>query len=470
MNAKIRKIFWILSGIIIPTQIAACRPVSGQCSKDTETLCLEVDLQDRSVVPKRLKLSLSSMSGPQVFDFDAQEVWRTRPYFVEIKFPPNVPDSLDVEAIGSNDDAGAAQGMPVARTLVSVQPRTASRPTRLVLTPVPGGMGDDMSGDLGPVDLATPPVDLTNPDLATPPFIWTNVTPASAPAKLLAVSGVAAASSTIYAVGASATLLKSIGGSTFASAVGPPVGASDFTALWVQSAMELWLADASGKVFMSSDGANTAGNWADKMSGETIAMRAISGSAGRNSLYIGGDQSSRALVLNPLSSTIWTASVASCTQGSKLLGIWASPNYVLFAGEGFKLAKATNPAVACTSLSQMGFAGLPNVTAVHGISDTVAFAITNDGQLGMTDLTATNNRITRAGSVGTATFTGLWVKSATEVWISASSRVYLWNGSSFADRTSNLPGGYVWTGIWGDGNGGLWLVGYQGTVGAIYKH
>ena len=107
---------------------------------------------------------------------------------------------------------------------------------------------------------------------------------------------------------------------------------------------------------------------------------------------------------------------------------------------------------------------------MHGISDTVAFAVTNDGQLGMTDLTAANNRITRAGSLGSATFTGLWVKSATEVWISASGRVYLWNGSNFADRTGNLPVGYVWTGIWGDGNGGLWLVGQQGAVGAIYKH
>jgi hypothetical protein len=332
-----------------------------------------------------------------------------------------------------------------------------------------------------PVDMAKPPADMAtpdmaNPDMATPP-VWGNVTPATAPAKLYGISGVTAGGTVIYAVGAAATVLKSTDKMTFVGAAVPAAGTTDFSALWVRDAMNLYVADTNGKVFASSDGAATAANWADKATNSTFPQRAIYGRSGADSLVVAGDDTSRALLLTPLSSTTWSATMSSCTGGVKTLGVWGSTNYYVLVGEGLKAAKGGNPAMtACTALQPMSITGSPNLVAVSGFNDQNAWLISADGQLIHADLTAANDKMNQRGVVANATFAALWVRSANDVWIAGSvggsPKIWQWNSNTMSDRTSNLStlgAGYTLTGIWGDGTGAVWIIGNNATNGAIFK-
>lgn len=326
-----------------------------------------------------------------------------------------------------------------------------------------------------PADMATP--DMSNPDMASP-FAWTNVTPATAPGKLNAISGfVGGGITTVYAVGAAATVLKSANGAAFAPAASPAMGAMEFTALFIRDASNLWVADANGKVFTSTDAAATTANWTDKMTGSAIPQRGIFGRAGADSVLVAGDDTTRGLFLNPSSGTAWSATVSACTGGVKTTGVWGSAGYYLFVGEGLKAAKGPNPAMACNSLSNMDLVGSANFVAASGVDDQNAFLLTADGQLGHSDLTAANDKMFRRGRVMNATFTALWVRNQNEVWVvgslAGSPKVWQWvTGSlNMTDRTGNLSAaGYTLSGIWGDSAGSLWIIGNNGGTGAIFKH
>ncbi|MBL9006931.1 MAG: hypothetical protein JNJ46_21930 [Myxococcales bacterium] len=336
--------------------------------------------------------------------------------------------------------------------------------------------------DMATPDMAAPPVDMAPVDMApgdmATPFAWASVTPGTAPAKLYGISGVASGGTNIYVVGASATVVKSTNGTQFAAAAAPATGAMDFTSLWVQDANNLYVADANGRVFVSTDGATAAGNWSDKGTGSLTPQRAIFGRSGAGaSVLVAGDDTTRALLLTPITAPSWSTTATACTGGVKSTGVWASSSYYLIVGEGFKAAKGTNPATACTQLSNMDLAGSPNFVAASGVDDQNAYLLTADGQLGHTDLTAANDKMFRRGRVNGATFTAMWVRNVNEVWVVGSQggnpKVWQWQSGSMnmTDRTGTLSaGGYTLTGIWGDGAGGLWIIGNNGTNGAIFKH
>ncbi len=338
---------------------------------------------------------------------------------------------------------------------------------------------EDMASPV--VDMASPVPDMATPDMANPdmatPFAWTNVTPTTTPARLYGISGSTGGGTVIYVVGAAATVLKSSNGTTFTAAAVPAAGTMDFTSLWVRDSTNLFVADGNGKVFASNDGAATAGNWVDKMTNSTFPQRAIFGRSAADSVLVAGDETGKALLLTPLSGTTWSATNAACTSNVKSTGVWGSANYYLIVGEGLKATKGTNPASACTALSNMGINGSPNFVAASGVDDKNAFLLTADGQLADSDLTAANDKMNLRGRVMNATFTAMWARTKDEVWVVGSlggaPKIWQWvNGSTnMTDRTGNLAAtGYTLTGIWGDGSGALWIIGNNATNGAIFKH
>ena len=351
---------------------------------------------------------------------------------------------LDLDALQSGRNNSPDLSLPVVQDMTSPAPV-------------------DMTVNL--VDLASPR-DMGTPDLL-PVFAWTAVTPAVAPMNLYGISGVGSgATASIYVVGQAATVIKSVAGAAFIAGTGPTGATADFNALWVKDAMNLWVADGAGKVYTSTDGATTALAWADKMTGASMVQRAISGRAGKDDVLVAGDDTTKGLLLNPTAGTTWSA--ANCAQGEKVLGVWGSPNYYVFVGDKLKASRGTNPAMGCTPMVQMGVTGAPSITAVSGTSDTDAWMVTADGQLINADLTAANDKMIRQKNLGGATFSALWVKSATDIWI-VGSKIWQWDGMNIVDKTGNLPTGYTLTGVWSDGTS-IWVIGNKSNVGAIFKH
>ncbi len=320
---------------------------------------------------------------------------------------------------------------------------------------------DDLTVIVPPTDMSKPPADMT------PPVTWTNVTPATAPSHLLAISGYAAAmTEAIYIVGQSDTILTSADGTTFTpGATTPSNGGKDLNALWVASALDVWVADSVGNVFETPDAAVT---WNNKNTGATMAQHAIFGRAGKDVL-VGGDDTSKALELTPLTATSWTAST-QCPQNQKIFGIWASTDTYVVVGDKNTAAKAADPSTACTKLSASGVNGTPPFTAISGTADNNIWAVTNDGQLAAADLTA--NTISTKVSKNNGNFVAVWVNSATEIWVAdQNDKVYMSDGTTLVDKTGNLNpgGGSSLTGIWGDGTH-IYVIGNKGASGFIYKH
>lgn len=318
-----------------------------------------------------------------------------------------------------------------------------------------------------PADMTVPRDMVVPPDLMPVPFAWSNESPTVPPLNLYAISGVTVGGTTnIYAVGKTATFLKSTGGQ-FAAGVGPTGVVTDFNALWLKDANNVYVAESTGKVFLTTDAAATAANWSDKATGAPNSQRAIAGLAGKDEVLVGGDDTSKALILKPLSATAWTATNANCTQTKKIFGIWGGTNYYAIVGEGLRISKSQDPVAGCNSIMQMGVSGTPDLTAVHGNSDTSVWAVSKDGQLMSTDLTG-NNKLQREANVTGATFNAIWAKADNNVWV-VGTKVWQWNGTTLIDRTGDLPAGYTFTGVWGNATN-VWIVGNLATAGAIFKH
>ncbi len=336
--------------------------------------------------------------------------------------------------------------------------------------PVDMAMPVDM---VKPVDMVTPPVDMAMPDMATP-TTWTNVTPTPAPGKLYAISGnYAGGMTTIYVASAAGAVLKSTNGTAFSSlAVG---GMADLLGLWVKDASTVYVVDNSGNTYATANGGAAAADWANKMSMEGGIVRAVYGQTGTDSVLIGGANTTRALFLKPTSGTTWSAADNLTAQGKQIYGIFAGATYYVTVGDN-RAAKCTDPltAATCAALSKSGFAGSPILTAVHGTADNNVWIVTEDGNLAQSDLTSGTNQMTKRGNIGGGNFAAVWVKSANEVWIAGSAgggqRIWMWDGATLQNKTGNLSTSYVLTGIWGDGNGNIWVVGNNGNAGGIFKH
>jgi hypothetical protein len=328
------------------------------------------------------------------------------------------------------------------------------------------------------------PDDLTMPDLM-PPY-WVDVSPATAPKNLYAIAGTVTSGSgtnsvtTIYAVGQSATVLKWASGgsgSTFSAGVNNSGEKGDYTALWLDSAMAVYMADSLGDVWETSDGATNANNWTDLKTGAPAGQHAIYGqSGGTGEVLVGGDSAGDNLYLNPLTLTLPMWMAAGIPGGKKVLGIWAGTSNFIAVGDMLTAAKTPSPLPPAATMPTWttinnNATGNPSYTAVSGSADNDVWVVTGDGQLLTVDLTVATGTLSKKTNKGGGNFTGVWVKSATEVWIvDNGGAVYEWNGTTLLTMTQDLPGGYALTGIWGDGNGGLWITGNKGANGAIFKH
>jgi len=325
--------------------------------------------------------------------------------------------------------------------------------------------------DLSMPDLAAPPDLVQQPDMS--PIGWTNVTPAMAPSSLAAIAGAGTVSGgnlAIYIVGKGATILKSTDGNSFAAAPAPTAAMADFNALWVQSATDVWVADSAGAVYEHKMGVDAAMGWVNKLSPAPMAMaqRAIFGRAATSDIVVAGDDTSKALTLTPLSGTTWVS--ANHMLGVKIAGVWAGATYIV-VGENGKAARALTPSLTWGAIGLGPMATAANLTAVSGTADNAVWVVTSDGQLLSTDLTAMNPRLSREALQAGASFTGVWARSTTEVWIvGKASTVYMWNGTSLVDRRANLPAGYDLTGVFGDGTS-VWIVGNNTSTGsgAIFR-
>lgn len=83
---------------------AACRALKGQCSKRTDTLCLQLSLADATQLPDAVSLSITtdrdSSSAPtkDVARPDIVETLQKRPYIVEIELGTQPPENLYLDA------------------------------------------------------------------------------------------------------------------------------------------------------------------------------------------------------------------------------------------------------------------------------------------------------------------------------------------------------------------------------------
>lgn len=150
---------------------AGCREVPGACGKAAETLCLAAELADTSVVPKTLRLTLSALGiPPRTQDYDVGAVIAQRPYFIEVTIGGTAVDTIDINCVGYQNEAGDV-GMPVVSGSKSVMRSTADRPTYIRLFPM------TPTND----DLASPTEDLSSPgDMRASPGDMRNMAPSDA--------------------------------------------------------------------------------------------------------------------------------------------------------------------------------------------------------------------------------------------------------------------------------------------------
>jgi hypothetical protein len=435
--------------------VAGCREVKGQCGKRTDTVCLQIDLADRSVIPDIVSLQLSANEVTRTSGLpNAAATLRDRPYIVELELTNPPPVLLTIRAEGTSLTSGVGEArQPLLLTAqLTLQPSTAARPTILILTG-PGGSGEDMAA---PQDGPTGQDGYTSPDQR--PTQWQQVYSSPMP-RLRAMSGTTVGALTIWGVGDNGLIVRG-DGNTF-SAVTPPALGAPLTGLWAVSSTTLYVCDSMGRVFFTT---NAGSSWTGAAVGS--ALRAIYG-RGPNDIMVVGDNSTTG---HHFDGTSWNA--VTHNLGAPATSVWFGSMYWYVVGNDGHGARAMDPETASswTTLTPLSAKNLQMISGQAG-SDQFPLAVGDDGVV---------QYYHPAGMWMSTGYPGGAI-NLTSAWVTGTGFAHVAGANGTVWRYTNGPwqslgnanlASYTLTGIWGDGTGGLWVSGHglASDPGGIWKY
>lgn len=435
----------LLAGAVLST--AACREIQDQCSSRSDTLCLQIGLTDRSVIPDELQLNLSagSVSKPATFS-DVGAILGQRPYLVEIELASPPPAELTIDAGGYLKQTG----QKIAGAQLTLVPASASRPTVLNLAALGGGGGDGGGGDGLPADLP-PGADLR-------PTNW-GMAYFSAGKPLTSISGSTTGGLTVMATGAGQLVVRG-DGKVFAARQ-TSGGTAAVSGVWLASATSAWACDRGGMIYSTTDGGLT---W-PTAANIGYALNAIYGRSSSDILAVGDNPSGA----THFDGTAWRN--APHSAGLPFYGVWASNSTYYIAGGSGQGERSPTPETlgswtAIANLNGMTLRGMSGLLSSDAFPVAVGDAGTVEYYQMVTgkwqDLGFPNKGVKLAAA---------WVTGAANGFVvGTGGTVYFYNNGAWVSYGNSNLNGYDLTGIWGDGSGGIWVSASNGTDGAIFKY
>lgn len=426
----------------------ACREIPGHCSSRTDTLCLQIAVADRSVVPDSLQLNLSATGMSKQVEFaNVGSILSQRPYLVELELASPPPDSLSIDAGGYL----SASSQKIAAAQLTLSPATAARPTLLTLSTLGGG---DLGGTGNP-DMPAPDQG-QGPDLR--PTGWSMVYQ-SIGKPLTSISGALSGGAMIMATGANQLIVRG-NGTNFTAGV-TTAGTATITGVWLAAANAAWACDRGGYIHSTGNGGMT---WQTSPA-IGYPLNAIHG-RGINDIVAVGDST--------ISATHWDGSSwknAPQNSGVPMYGVWLSSTTAYIAGGSGQGARSTNPEMVgswalIANLNGMTLRGMSGYLG----ADTFPLAVGDAGTVVYYQM-ATGKWQNLQFPNGTAKLTAAWVSGSANAYVvGAGGVVYFFNNGAWSSLSNSNLSGYDLTGIWGDGSGGLWVSATNGTDGAIFKY
>lgn len=445
MRASIRT-YPLLAATVLSA--AACREIPGQCSSRTDTLCLQINLTDRSAVPDELSLSLSASGMSKQSDFaNVASILSQRPYVVELALQDPPPSSLSIDATGYL----SATSQKIATGQITLAPATAARPTILNLTPLGGSdLGSGGNQDMFPAD-QSPGADLR-------PTGWTMVYKSSGK-PLTGISGTTVGGLMVMATGSNQLVVRG-NGTTF-TAGNTSAGNATHSAVWLASANSAWVCDRGGIIYSTINGGTS---WtASNAIG--YPLNGIYGRSTTDILAVGDSTISAA----HWDGTSWKN--VPHNSGVFMYGVWISNTTYYMAGGNGQGAKSANPEMTgswglIANLNGMTLRGMSGYQATDAIPLAVGDAGTVEYYQAITgkwvDLQFPNKA---------AKLTAAWVAGPGQGYVvGAAGTVYYFNSGAWSSYSTSSLTGYDLTGIWGDGAGGIWVSASNGSDGAIFKY
>ncbi len=427
---------------------AACREIAGQCSSRTDTLCLQIDLADRSVIPDKLQLNLSATGMSKQSDFsNVSPILSQRPYVVELELQNPPPGSLSIDAGGylspTNQKIAAGQ--------LTVSPASAARPTILSLLPLGGSdLGSTGNQDMFPADQPS------GADMR--PAGWAMVY--QSPGKpLTSISGTTNGGLTLMATGPSQLVVRGNGTTFTAGQIS--AGNAAISGAWLASATTAWVCDRGGYIYSTTNGGTS---WtASNAIG--YPLNAIYGRSATDILAVGDSTISAA----HWDGTSWKN--APQNSGSPMYGVWISGTTYYIAGGGGVGEKSTNPEMVgswglITKLSSMTLRGMSGFQT----SDAFPLAVGDGGTVEYYQM-VTGKWVDLQFPNKAVNLSAAWVSGAANGYVvGTGGTIYYFNNGAWSSVGNSTLGGFDLTGIWGDGAGGIWVSASNGTDGAIFKY
>ena len=421
---------------------AGCREIQGQCSTRKETLCLQIELIDRSVIPDELQLNLSAAGMSKLATFpEVSSILGKRPYLVEIELPSPPPVELSIDAGGYLK----ATSQKIAAAQLTLAPATAARPTVLNLAALGGGDGGSLPSDLP-----------SGTDLE--PAGWSMVYFSSGK-QLTSISGTTAGGLTIMATGTGQLVVRGNGTNFTASQLSN--GSANLTGIWLASATSAFACDRAGIVYSTTNGGAA---WTPSPN-LGYPLNAIYGRSTSDILVVGDSTISAA----HFDGASWKN--APHNAGLPFYGVWASSNAYYIVGGSGQGERSATPEVAgsWTLISNLNGMTLRGISGYQS-SDMFPLAV-GDGSTDEYYQMATKNWVDLKFPQPGVNLAASWASGGANGYVvGAAGTVYFYNNGAWASVGNSNLNGYDLTGIWGDGAGGLWVSASKGTDGAIFKY
>ena len=271
---------------------------------------------------------------------------------------------------------------------------------------------------------------------------WGAATSAETSGTTQNLNGVWGSSSTsIWAVGAGGTILKS-NGTTWTSQTSNTAQA--FNGVWGSSATSVW-AVGDGGTIMKFNGTT----WSAQSSGVTENLNAVWGSDASNVWAVG--TSGTILKFN---GTTWTPQTSNTTQA--LNGVWgASATSVWAVGATGTVLKFNGTAWSAQTSSTT-----QNLNGVWGSSATSVWSVGDGGTIlkhnGTTWTAQTSGTTDMLNSVRGTDANNVWAAGASGTRLRTTSGGSLWSESTTGTQALN--------GVWGSDANHVWTVGGNGTI------
>lgn len=271
---------------------------------------------------------------------------------------------------------------------------------------------------------------------------WGAATSAEISSTTQILNGVWGSSATsIWAVGASGTILKS-NGTTWTAQTSNTAQA--LNGVWGSSATSVW-AVGDGGTIVKFNGTT----WSAQSSGVTESLNAVWGSDASNVWAVGA-----AGTILKFNGTTWTPQTSNTTQA--LNGVWGtSATSVWAVGAAGTILKyngttwTAQTSGTTVALNGVRGSGASNVWAVGAIGTILKF----NGTAWSTQTSGT-----------TATLNGVWASDASNVWAAGASGTRLRTTSGGSLWSESTTGTQALIGVWGSDANNVWTVGGNGSI------